>query len=96
MRGALSFPRAVLNGVTQLNDNPWWSVRPDRKPDRAKRSFAATKLFDQTFSARLQTTKIGLQIGYLAHFIQQGNTQKVTPIAAGLREILWESEKSEY
>ena len=48
------------------------------------------KLFDQTFPDRLRVTKVGLQIGSLAHFIQQGNAQKVTPIAAGLREMLRE------
>lgn len=46
------------------------------------------KLFDDTFPARLQTTKIGLQIGYLAHYIRQGNQQEAAPIIAGLRETL--------
>jgi len=39
---------------------------------------------------RLRVTKVGLQIGNLAHFMQQGNAQKVAPIAAGLRESLSE------
>jgi len=32
--------------------------------------------------------KIGLQIGNLAHFIQQRNPQEAAPIIAGLREVL--------
>jgi hypothetical protein len=53
--------------------------------------YGNANLFDQTFPDRLRVTKVGLQIGNLAHFIQQGNAQKVTPIAAGLRESLRES-----
>jgi aminoglycoside phosphotransferase (APT) family kinase protein len=48
------------------------------------------KLFDQTFPARLQTAKLGAQLGYLAHYIRQGNTQEAAPLIAGLRESLSE------
>jgi aminoglycoside phosphotransferase (APT) family kinase protein len=50
------------------------------------------RLFDGTFSAHLRVAKIGLQIGNLAHFIQQGNAQVAAPIAAGLRDSLRESD----
>jgi aminoglycoside phosphotransferase (APT) family kinase protein len=53
--------------------------------------YGSPNLFDQTFSARLQVAKLGAQIGYLAHYIRQGNQQEATPIAAGLREVLRES-----
>ena len=46
------------------------------------------KLFDDTFAARLRVTKLGMQIGYLAHYIQQGNAQEAAPLIAGLREVL--------
>jgi aminoglycoside phosphotransferase (APT) family kinase protein len=48
------------------------------------------KLFDQTFPARLRVAKVATQIGYLAHYIRQGNQQEAAPIAAGLREALSE------
>ncbi len=57
------------------------------QPDYGDRS-----LFDANFPTRLQTTKLGLQIGYLAHYIRQGNQQEAEPIAAGLRELLQEPE----
>ena len=54
--------------------------------------YGSSKLFDQTFSARLQVTTAGLQIGHLAHYIRQGNEQEAAPIAAGLRESLRASD----
>ena len=57
------------------------------------RSYGNPKLFDDTFPARLQITKIGLQIGYLAHYIRQGNQQEAAPMIAGLREILRVSDR---
>jgi aminoglycoside phosphotransferase (APT) family kinase protein len=53
--------------------------------------YGNANLFGQTFPDRLQVAKLGAQIGNLAHFIQQGNAQKVALIAAGLREALRES-----
>jgi aminoglycoside phosphotransferase (APT) family kinase protein len=48
------------------------------------------KLFDQTFPARLRVAKVGMQIGYLAHYIRQGNQQEAVPLIQGLREALRE------
>jgi aminoglycoside phosphotransferase (APT) family kinase protein len=49
-------------------------------------------LFDDAFSMRLLVAKVGLQKGYLAHYIRQGNQQEAAPIATGLRESLRESD----
>ncbi|MDQ2997969.1 MAG: aminoglycoside phosphotransferase family protein [Chloroflexota bacterium] len=49
------------------------------------------KLFDDAFPMRLLVAKVGLQMGYLAHYIRQGNQQEAAPIATGLRESLRES-----
>jgi aminoglycoside phosphotransferase (APT) family kinase protein len=53
-----------------------------------QRGYGNPHLFDGTFPARLQATKIGLLIGNLAHFIQQGNAQAAAPMIAGLHEVL--------
>jgi aminoglycoside phosphotransferase (APT) family kinase protein len=61
---------------------------PNVDLDWLRHGYGNPKLFDQTFSARLQTTKIGLQIGYLAHYIRQGNPQEAAPLTTALRETL--------
>jgi hypothetical protein len=50
--------------------------------------YGSPQLFDGTFPARLQATKLGLQLGYLAHFVRQGNVQEVGLLVADLREVL--------
>jgi aminoglycoside phosphotransferase (APT) family kinase protein len=54
--------------------------------------YANQQLFDDTFPARLQATKLGLQLGYLAHFIQQGNAQEVAALVVALRQVLGKQE----
>ena len=49
-------------------------------------------LFDDAFPLRLLVAKVGLQMGYLAHYIRQGNQQEAAPIATGLRESLREAD----
>ncbi|HJZ49461.1 MAG TPA: hypothetical protein VKE41_19925 [Roseiflexaceae bacterium] len=41
---------------------------------------------------RLLVAKVGLQMGYLAHYIRLGNSEEAEPIAAGLHESLREWE----
>jgi aminoglycoside phosphotransferase (APT) family kinase protein len=53
-------------------------------------SYGNPRLFDDTFPARLLVTRVGLQIGYLAHYIRQGNEQEAAPLIQGLRETLRE------
>jgi aminoglycoside phosphotransferase (APT) family kinase protein len=50
--------------------------------------YGSPRLFDGIFPARLRITKLGLQLGYLAHFIRQGNAQEVALLIAELRETL--------
>ena len=54
------------------------------------RGYGNTAPFEGPFPARLQVTKLGLQIGYLAHYIRQGNAQEAAPLTQGLRETLRE------
>jgi hypothetical protein len=49
-------------------------------------------LFDEMFARQLFLIKVGMQMGYLAHYIQQGNAEEAAPIAAGLRASLREWE----
>jgi aminoglycoside phosphotransferase (APT) family kinase protein len=51
-------------------------------------------LFGPAFPAQLRVAKLGMQLGYLAHFIQQGNQQEAAPIIAGLRDSLRETGAS--
>jgi aminoglycoside phosphotransferase (APT) family kinase protein len=57
-----------------------------------RRGYPNQALFDETFARRLFLTKAGMQMGYLAHYIQQGNAEEAAPIAAGLRASLREWE----
>ncbi|HEU5097560.1 MAG TPA: aminoglycoside phosphotransferase family protein [Roseiflexaceae bacterium] len=66
--------------------------RPDIDLAWLQHGYGNQALFDATFPMQLLATKIGLQIGYLAHFIRQGNPEEAAPIAAGLRGSLREWE----
>jgi hypothetical protein len=55
-----------------------------------RRGYGNPQLFDGEFSVRLLATKVGLQIGYLAHYMRQNNPQEAGPVAAGLHESLRE------
>jgi aminoglycoside phosphotransferase (APT) family kinase protein len=66
--------------------------RPDVDLAWLQHGYGNQALFDATFPVQLLSTKVGLQIGNLAHFIRQGNPQAAAPIAAGLRAALREWE----
>jgi aminoglycoside phosphotransferase (APT) family kinase protein len=55
-----------------------------------QRGYPNQALFDETFARQLFLIKVGHQMGYLAHYIQQGNAEEAAPIAAGLRASLRE------
>jgi aminoglycoside phosphotransferase (APT) family kinase protein len=55
-----------------------------------QRGYGNQELFDGAFPTRLLVAKVGQQMGYLAHYIRQGNAEEAAPIAAGLRESLRE------
>ena len=59
--------------------------------NQQEHSSQLSALFDNAFPMRLQVAKIGQHMGYLAHYIRQGNQQGATPIVAGVREALRES-----
>jgi hypothetical protein len=54
--------------------------------------YSSSQLFDDTFPARLRVTTVGLRLGYLAHYIRQGNQQEAAPLTQGLRETLRERQ----
>jgi aminoglycoside phosphotransferase (APT) family kinase protein len=60
-----------------------------------QRGYPSQALFDESFARRLLLVKVGMQMGYLAHYIQQGNSEEAAPIATGLRASLreWEAYK---
>jgi aminoglycoside phosphotransferase (APT) family kinase protein len=58
-----------------------------------QRGYPNQALFDETFARQLFLIKVSMQMGYLAHYIQQGNAEEAAPIAAGLRASLGEWER---
>jgi aminoglycoside phosphotransferase (APT) family kinase protein len=66
--------------------------RPDVDLRWLQRGYSNQGLFDATFPVQLLTTKVGLQIGNLAHFIRQRNSEAAAPIMLGLRALLREWE----
>jgi hypothetical protein len=56
------------------------------------RGYPNQALFDETFPLQLFLAKVGMQMGYLAHYIQQGNAEEAAPLVVGLRASLREWE----
>lgn len=61
---------------------------PEIKLDWLKFGYADKTIFEHNFGTRLTLHKIPLQMGYLAHYVQSGNTEAATVTAAGLRTTL--------
>ena len=53
-----------------------------------KAGYADTRLFDERFDMGLNLYKVGLQMGYLAHYVKTGNTAAVRFAAGQLRKTL--------
>jgi aminoglycoside phosphotransferase (APT) family kinase protein len=65
---------------------------PDVDLTWLQRGYPNQALFDETFPLHLFLTKVGMQMGYLAHYIRQGNAKEAAPLVVGLRASLREWE----
>jgi aminoglycoside phosphotransferase (APT) family kinase protein len=67
---------------------------PDLDLAWLRRGYANQALFENDFARRLLLAKIGMQMGYLAHYIRQGNAEEAGPIREQLRATLrgWEEQ----
>jgi aminoglycoside phosphotransferase (APT) family kinase protein len=89
LRGVIDF--GEFQGGGPIGDFANLSMTcPDVDLAWLQRGYSDQALFDSTFSMRLLVAKVGLQMGYLAHYIRQGNSEEAAPIVAGLRQSLRE------
>jgi aminoglycoside phosphotransferase (APT) family kinase protein len=87
LSGVIDF--GEFQGGPPITDIAYLSMeRPDIDLSGLRRGYGDSDWWDDGLPRRLLLHRAGLQMGYLAHYLRQGNREEAEPMARGLRATL--------